>query len=61
MANARVSSNYNALYVEATKRLTHGLDLHASFTFAKVMDTLSFTNAEDLTPAHLRPAAEPHV
>lgn len=44
--------NYNALYVEVTKRLTHGLDLHASFTFAKVMDQLSFTNAQDLAPAH---------
>jgi hypothetical protein len=44
--------NYNALYAEVTKRLTHGLDLHTSFTFAKVMDELSFTNAQDLTPAH---------
>lgn len=44
--------NYNGLYAEVTKRLTHGLDFHASFTFAKVMDQLSFTNQTDLTPAH---------
>jgi hypothetical protein len=44
--------NYNGFYAEVTKRLTHGLDFHTSFTFAKVMDQLSYTNAQDAAPAH---------
>lgn len=44
--------NYNGLFVEVSKRATHGLDFHVSFTFQKVMDQLAYTNATDPAPAH---------
>lgn len=43
--------NYNAMYVEVTKRFTHGLEFHLSTTWAKVMDQLSYTNSTDAQPA----------
>ncbi len=44
--------NYNGLYIEATKRMTHGLDFHVSATWAKIMDQLAYTNPTDLHPSH---------
>jgi hypothetical protein len=43
--------NYNAMYVEVTKRMTHGLEFHTSFTYAKVMDQVNFNNNQDALPA----------
>jgi hypothetical protein len=43
--------DYNAWFVSATKRISHGLEFNASTTVAKVMDSLAFLNATDLKPA----------
>ena len=42
--------NYNALQVSVVKRVTHGLEAHASFTQSKIMDQTAYTNATDPNP-----------
>jgi hypothetical protein len=40
-------SNYNSLEIQATKRMSHGLQLQTSFTWAKNIDTGSASNIGD--------------
>jgi len=49
------NSNYNALYFRFDKRLSHGLQLGANYTFSKLMsdndEALGVTNVADSSPA----------
>lgn len=44
------TQNYNAMFAQITKRVTHGLEFSAAVTWAKIMDQLAFTNPTDLNP-----------
>ncbi|NDQ57065.1 MAG: TonB-dependent receptor [Acidipila sp.] len=46
----QASSAYNALQADMTKRVTHGVELHAAYTWGKSIDTLSATAADDAFP-----------
>ena len=38
------------MQVDVTKRVSHGIGLHAAYTFGKSIDTLSATEANDAFP-----------
>ena len=44
--------NYNALFVDLTKRTSHGLTFHVAATIAKTMDKQAYANPQDAQPAH---------
>jgi hypothetical protein len=46
----QASSNYNALQADFAKRLGHGIEMHAAYTWGKSIDTLSATSANDTFP-----------
>ncbi|MGH9374554.1 MAG: hypothetical protein ACRD1J_00125, partial [Terriglobia bacterium] len=46
----QANSFYDALEANLTKRLTHGIDFHAAYTWGKSIDTLSATVADDNYP-----------
>jgi hypothetical protein len=46
----RANSFYHALQADITKSVTHGIELHAAYTFGKSIDTLSATAADDAFP-----------
>jgi hypothetical protein len=46
----QASSFYDALQADITKRLTHGVEFHAAYTWGKSIDTLSATEADDAFP-----------
>jgi hypothetical protein len=46
----QASSSYNALQAVVTKTVSHGIQLHAAYTFSKSIDTLSATVADDSFP-----------
>jgi len=46
----QASSFYDALQADITKRLSHGVEFHAAYTWGKSIDTLSATEADDAFP-----------
>jgi hypothetical protein len=44
------NSFYDALQADITKRVSHGVELHAAYTWGKSIDTLSATAADDAFP-----------
>jgi Carboxypeptidase regulatory-like domain/TonB-dependent Receptor Plug Domain len=46
----QANSFYHALQADLTKRVTHGVQFHAAYTFGKSIDTLSATEADDAFP-----------
>ncbi len=46
----RASSIYNALQADVAKRVSHGIEFHAAYTWGKSIDTLSATEADDAYP-----------
>lgn len=46
----QASSFYDALQADITKRVTHGIEFHAAYTWGKSIDTLSATEADDAFP-----------
>jgi hypothetical protein len=46
----QANSFYDALQADLTKRLGHGFDFHAAYTWGKSIDTLSATEADDAFP-----------
>ena len=46
----QANSFYHAMQVDVTKRVSHGVGLHAAYTFGKSIDTLSATEANDAFP-----------
>ena len=46
----QASSFYDALQADITKRMTHGVEVHAAYTWGKSIDTLSATEADDAFP-----------
>ena len=46
----QANSFYNALQADLAKRLGHGFQFHAAYTFGKSLDTLSATEANDSFP-----------
>jgi len=46
----QANSFYHALQADLTKRVSHGIELHAAYTWGKSIDTLSATEADDSFP-----------
>jgi Carboxypeptidase regulatory-like domain/TonB dependent receptor len=46
----QANSFYDALQADFTKRITHGIQFHAAYTWGKSIDTLSATVADDAFP-----------
>jgi len=46
----QANSFYDALQVDIAKRVSHGITFHAAYTWAKSIDTLSATEADDAFP-----------
>ncbi|MFI5057365.1 MAG: carboxypeptidase regulatory-like domain-containing protein [Candidatus Acidiferrales bacterium] len=46
----QASSFYDALQADIAKRISHGLEFHAAYTWGKSIDTLSATEADDAFP-----------
>ncbi|MFY9529558.1 MAG: TonB-dependent receptor, partial [Candidatus Acidiferrales bacterium] len=46
----QASSFYDALQVDVAKRVSHGFEFHAAYTWGKSIDTLSATEADDAFP-----------
>jgi carboxypeptidase family protein len=46
----QANSFYHALQADLTKRVGHGIEFHAAYTWGKSMDTLSATEADDSFP-----------
>jgi len=46
----QASSFYHALQADIAKRISHGFEFHAAYTWGKSMDTLSATEADDAFP-----------
>ena len=46
----QTSSFYDALQADVAKRIAHGFELHAAYTWGKSIDTLSATEADDAFP-----------
>jgi hypothetical protein len=46
----QANSFYDALQVDLTKRVSHGVQFHAAYTWGKSIDTLSSTSANDAFP-----------
>jgi hypothetical protein len=46
----QANSFYDALQVNLTKRVSHGIEFHGAYTWGKSMDTLSATAADDSFP-----------
>jgi Carboxypeptidase regulatory-like domain len=46
----QANSFYHAMQADVTKRVSHGIGLHAAYTFGKSIDTLSATEADDAFP-----------
>ncbi|MGH9356682.1 MAG: carboxypeptidase regulatory-like domain-containing protein, partial [Terriglobia bacterium] len=46
----QANSFFNALEANVTKRMTHGIDFHAAYTWGKSIDTLSATASDDNYP-----------
>ena len=46
----QASSFYDALQADITKRMGHGVEFHAAYTWGKSIDTLSATEADDAFP-----------
>jgi hypothetical protein len=46
----QANSFYHALQSDLTKRVTHGVEFHAAYTWGKSIDTLSATEADDSFP-----------
>jgi hypothetical protein len=46
----QANSFYDALQADLTKRLGHGFEFHAAYTWGKSIDTLSATEADDAFP-----------
>ena len=46
----QANSFYNALQADISKRLSHGIEFHAAYTWGKSIDTLSATVAADAFP-----------
>ena len=44
------SSIYHALQADVAKRVSHGIEFHAAYTWGKSIDTLSATEADDAYP-----------
>jgi hypothetical protein len=46
----QANSFYDAMQVDFTRRLTHGIQFHAAYTWGKSIDTLSATETDDAFP-----------
>jgi hypothetical protein len=46
-------SNYDSFQLQATKRLSHGVQFGAAYTFAKYMEATSYLNSNDAKPEHV--------
>jgi carboxypeptidase family protein/TonB-dependent receptor-like protein len=46
----QASSFYDALQADVAKRISHGVEFHAAYTWGKSIDTLSATEADDAFP-----------
>jgi len=46
----QASSFYDALQADIAKRISHGVEFHAAYTWGKSIDTLSATEADDAFP-----------
>ncbi len=46
----QANSFYHAMQVDLAKRVTHGIQFHAAYTFGKSIDTLSASEADDSFP-----------
>jgi hypothetical protein len=46
----QANSFYDALQVDVAKRMSHGIQFHAAYTWGKSIDTLSATEADDAFP-----------
>jgi hypothetical protein len=46
----QANSFYDALQADVAKRISHGVDFHAAYTWGKSIDTLSATAADDAFP-----------
>src|SRR3982074_2080809 len=46
----QATSFYHALQADITKRVSHGVEVHAAYTLGKSIDTLSATAADDAFP-----------
>ena len=46
----QANSFYHAMQVDLTKRVSHGIQFHAAYTFGKSIDTLSASEADDSYP-----------
>src|SRR5260370_2737809 len=46
----QANSFYDALQVDVAKRVSHGIQFHAAYTWGKSIDTLSATSADDAFP-----------
>ncbi len=46
----QANSFYHAMQVDVAKRVSHGIQFHAAYTFGKSIDTLSATEADDAFP-----------
>jgi hypothetical protein len=46
----QANSFYDALQADLAKRVSHGIELHAAYTWGKSIDTLSATEADDAFP-----------
>ena len=44
------SSIYHALQADVARRVSHGFEFHAAYTWGKSIDTLSATEADDAFP-----------
>src|SRR5260370_37926186 len=49
----QANSFYHALQADLTKRVSHGFEFHAAYTWGKSIDTLSATQADDSFPNDL--------
>src|SRR5258705_6950110 len=46
----QANSSYHALQADLAKRISHGIEFHAAYTWGKSIDTLSATVADDNFP-----------
>jgi Carboxypeptidase regulatory-like domain/TonB-dependent Receptor Plug Domain/TonB dependent receptor len=46
----QANSFYNALELDMTRRVSHGIEIHGAYTWSKSLDTLSATVADDAFP-----------